>query len=194
MNELQWKRCKVAAWTVLSLVVILWIIEIIDVVLLGNSLNLWGIYPRSLDGLTGIVFWPFLHGNLDHLVNNTFPLLIMGWFVALNSQKQFLKISAFISLLSGLMVWLFAVSADIHLGASGLVFGFFGFLIMKGILEKDNSSILVAVAVVFFYGSSIFVGLLPIYPGISWEGHLAGLISGIIAAKVFKNPISKINA
>ncbi len=161
---------------------LVWIIEVINN-LLGHRLDVFGIYPRAIDKLPGIFFWPFLHGSLRHLVLNTTPLLVMGFFVALRGPSMFLKTTLLITLVGGLGVWLFGRPA-FHIGASGLVFGYFGYLVAMGIYERRLGSLAVASLTLFYYGGLIF-GILPTDSFVSWEGHLFGLAAGILAARLF---------
>lgn len=177
-----WKSSSVY---MLSLTGMLWAIEVINSSL-DHSLNIFGIYPRTLDGLPGVVFWPFLHGNIQHLMVNTTPFLVLGWFVALRGAKTFIQTSLLILLIAGLGVWLFGRSSY-HLGVSGMVFGYFGFLVARGIYERSMAALFIASLTLFYYGGFI-VGILPAGGRISWETHLFGLIAGIFAARQIPLP------
>lgn len=161
-------------------VILLWAIQVVNA-LFGNTFNRYGIFPREMDGLYGVMIWTFLHGNFQHLMMNTTPLLILGYFVALRGTRVFFATSFMVIVLGGLGVWIFGRPA-IHIGASGLVFGYFGFLIVIGIYERDPGALLIGVVVLFYYGGMIF-GVLPNERFISWEGHLFGLLAGVFAAK-----------
>jgi membrane associated rhomboid family serine protease len=158
----------------------IWVLEVVDV-FLGGALNTYGILPRNLIGLRGILFAPFLHGNFAHLIANTIPFLTLGWFVMLRETSDFFVVTGITMLVSGLGVWLFG-SAGLHIGASGVVFGYLGFLLARGYFERNIPSILLSVIVGFLYGGAIW-GVLPTQPGVSWEGHLFGFIGGVIAAR-----------
>jgi membrane associated rhomboid family serine protease len=127
------------------------------------------------------LFAPFLHGNFAHLIANTIPFLTLGWFVMLRETSDFFVVTGITMLVSGLGVWLFG-SAGLHIGASGVVFGYLGFLLARGYFERNIPSILLSVIVGFLYGGAIW-GVLPTQPGVSWEGHLFGFIGGVIAAR-----------
>ncbi len=161
-------------------VTLIWVLEIVDIVL-GGALNAYGILPRHLIGLRGILFAPFLHGNLPHLIANTIPLVTLGWFVMLRKTSDIFVVTAITMLVSGLGVWLFG-SAGLHIGASGVIFGYLGFLLLRGYFERNVPSILLSLIVGFLYGGALW-GVLPTVPGISWEGHLFGFIGGILAAR-----------
>ena len=158
----------------------IWVLEVVDV-FLGGALNTYGILPRNLIGLRGILFAPFLHGNFAHLIANTIPFLTLGWFVMLRETSDFFVVTGITMLVSGLGVWLIG-SAGLHIGASGVVFGYLGFLLARGYFERNIPSILLSVIVGFLYGGAIW-GVLPTQPGVSWEGHLFGFIGGVIAAR-----------
>jgi membrane associated rhomboid family serine protease len=165
-----------------GLVTVIWAVGIVDLVL-GGALNAFGIWPHHVIGLRGILFAPFLHGSWGHLIANTIPFLVLGWFVMLQETSDFFVVSAMTMLISGLGVWLFGSPNSVHIGASGLIFGFLGFLLLRGYFERNFPSILLSLIVCFLYGSTIW-GVLPTQPGISWEGHLFGFIGGAIAARL----------
>uniref|UniRef100_A0A832M2W2 Rhomboid family intramembrane serine protease n=1 Tax=Oscillatoriales cyanobacterium SpSt-402 TaxID=2282168 RepID=A0A832M2W2_9CYAN len=160
----------------------LWILELVDTVLLRGQLNRLGIRPRHLIGLRGILFAPLLHGDLAHLAANTIPLAVLGWLIMLNGLNTFLLVTAIVWLVSGLGVWVLGGANTMHLGASGLVFGYFGFLLLRGYFEQSFSAIAIAVLVGLLYGSMIW-GVLPIHRGKSWQSHLFGFIGGGIVAR-----------
>ncbi len=167
--------------TICLLVSCIWVVEVVNN-LQGHRLNSLGIYPREIETLPGIVLWPLLHGNLQHLVMNTTPLLFMGFFVALRGPSLFIKSTLLIVVLSGSGVWVFGRSAY-HIGASGLVFGYFGFLVAIGVYEKSISGLAIASITLFYYGG-IVVGVLPTSGFVSWEGHFFGLCAGVLAARL----------
>ncbi|MEL7466526.1 MAG: rhomboid family intramembrane serine protease [Pseudomonadota bacterium] len=147
----------------------------------GFRLNFtFGLIPREVMGIDGIVGMPFLHGDLPHLISNTAPLILMGGLLAATATRALVAVNAVIVLLGGGLVWLFG-SSGIHIGASGLVFGWFGFLIARGLVDRCPVTMSVAVIVVVIYGSLIW-GVLPNQPGVSWEAHLFGAIAGAAAA------------
>lgn len=177
--------------TICVLVIIIWCVELLNSIL-NHSLNDYGVYPRKLQSLPGILFWPFLHGNLQHLIMNTFPLMVMGFFVATRGVGRFVLVSLFITIIGGLGVWCIGREAY-HVGASGLVFGFFGYLVALGIYERSLVPMAVSSFIVFCYGGLIF-GVLPGESFVSWEGHLAGLCAGILVARLsFERKLSTAN-
>ncbi|MDJ1183510.1 rhomboid family intramembrane serine protease [Roseofilum casamattae] len=158
-----------------------WAVEIIDVLIYRGHLDRYGIYPRYIPGLRGIVWSPFLHGDFTHLIANTAPFLILGWLVMLQETADFFWVSAIAMLVGGMGVWLFG-SPAFHIGASGVIFGYLGFLLSRGFFERNFPSIALSLGVGFVYGGLIW-GVLPGQPGVSWEGHLFGFIGGVIAAR-----------
>ena len=158
----------------------MWLIEVFERIS-GFNFDAWGIRPRSLKGLPGILLSPFLHLDFQHLIANTLPFVILGGLVLVSSARTFISVSLNIIVLAGLGVWLIAGRQEIHIGASGLVFGYFGFLIMRGWFERSLSSIFIAVVVFAVYGGMIW-GVLPVQRGVSWEGHLMGFLAGAAAA------------
>jgi membrane associated rhomboid family serine protease len=161
----------------------IWLLEFVDLFIFRNALNLYGIRPRTISGLWGILFAPFLHGGLGHLMANTIPFLVLGWFVMLREISDFFLVSLITMLASGLGVWLFGSANSIHIGASGVIFGYFGFLLSRGYFERSAVGIAFSLLVGTLYGSLIW-GVLPIRNGISWEGHLFGFLGGVLAARL----------
>jgi membrane associated rhomboid family serine protease len=164
-------------------VAVMWIVEIVDWFLLGGRLNAYGVRPRSLDGLRGILFMPFLHANFAHLTANTLPFVTFGGLIILRKTSDFLLVTIVTMLVSGLGIWLTGAPHSVHIGASGLVFGYFGFLLLRGYFERSILSIFLSLGVAFLYGGIIW-GVLPSQPGVSWQGHLFGFIGGIVAAQM----------
>ncbi|NJL91666.1 MAG: rhomboid family intramembrane serine protease [Coleofasciculaceae cyanobacterium SM2_1_6] len=163
-------------------VALMWVFEIIDFFVFQGSLNRFGIRPRDIQGLWGILFVPFLHGDFNHLMGNTVPFLTLGWLVMLQETSDFFIVTAIVMVVSGLGTWLTGSPDSIHIGASGVVFGYLGFLLFRGYFLRNVPSIVVSIIVGVFYGSFIW-GVLPLKDGVSWEGHLFGFIGGAIAAK-----------
>ncbi len=165
---------------VFYLIAIIWLIEIVNL-LTGHAFYQWGILPRNIDGLPGIIIHPFIHGSLQHTILNSLPLLILGSFVALEGRAAFVKTTIFIVLVGGLLLWLMGRSSY-HIGASLLVFGYFGFILSKAFYTKTIRSILVAIITIFMYGGIVY-GLVPLDNRVSWEGHLFGLIAGVLSGR-----------
>jgi len=165
---------------------IMWVTEIVDTVL-GGRLDINGIIPRSIAGLDGILWSPFLHDGFSHLISNTLPLAVLSGLVLLQGVRRWIYASIIIVIVGGLLVWAFAIgSNEVHIGASGWIFGLFGFLVVSAILERKLMSIGIGLVTLFFYGSTMMLGFIP-RPGLSWEGHLFGFIAGIVAARILAN-------
>ncbi|WP_371156512.1 rhomboid family intramembrane serine protease [Jannaschia sp. 2305UL9-9] len=161
-------------------VAVLWLVQTVNWAT-GYSLNpAFGLIPRHAAGLDGIAGMPLLHGGFAHLASNTPPLLIMGALLALTATRALFTVNAIIILLGGALVWLFGSSA-IHVGASGLVFGWFGFLVTRGLVDRSPVTLAAALVVGVLYGAMIW-GVLPGQPGVSWEAHLFGAVAGAAAA------------
>lgn len=154
----------------------MWGLELIDWATGGALDRALGLRPRDPAGLIGLVGAPFMHANVAHLAANTIPFVVLGLFVLLRGIPTFVKTTAFIAIAGGLLVWIAGRDAN-HIGASGVIFGYFGYLLAIGFFERSFKAILVAGVVAFLYGGIIF-GVLPSDPRVSWEGHLFGFIAG----------------
>lgn len=165
---------------------LLWIIQIINSVLFQGRLAGLGIHPRSLEGLWGILFAPFIHVSFAHLIANTVPLLVLGWLVMLRQKRDLITVSALAALVGGLGTWLIAPALTVHVGASILIFGYLGYLLFRGIFERRFWPIVGSVVTFFLYGGALF-GVMPGQVGVSWQGHLFGLIGGILAARLLRS-------
>jgi membrane associated rhomboid family serine protease len=153
--------------------------------LTGGALLSLGIIPRSVVGLRGIVFAPLLHGNLSHLLLNSISFAILGWLVMLRDPRHFTFVTAVSMLSSGLLAWLLGAPGFVHVGASGVIFGYLGFLMLSGWYARNVASILISLIVTFVWGGVIF-GVMPGQDGISWQAHLGGLIGGVLAAREYR--------
>jgi membrane associated rhomboid family serine protease len=164
-----------------TLVAIMWGVEILDVGVFRNGLDSFGILPRNPIGLRGILFAPFLHGGFAHLQANTVPFLILGWLILSESIAHFVMVSVICIVVGGFGTWVFGATA-FHIGASGVIFGYLGFLLARWYFDRSIRSAIIALAVGSTYGAVLW-GVLPTMPGVSWEGHLFGFLGGIIAAR-----------
>ncbi len=167
---------------VIALAGAMWLLEIFDTIL-GGDLDAYGIEPRDSDGLTGVVAAPFLHAGFGHLISNTIPFLILGVVIALGGALRVLAVTAIVVLVSGFGTWLIAPDHSLHIGASGVVFGYASYLLARGIFDRDLTEIAVGVVVGAVWGGTLIAGLEP-QEGISWQGHLFGAIGGVVAAGV----------
>ena len=151
----------------------------------GGALMQYGVIPRTLTGLRGILFAPFLHANMQHLIANTIPFLAMGWLVMLRDARHFLPVTLFAMLGSGLMAWLLGAPGSVHIGASGVIFGYFGFLLLGGWYARSFVSIMLSLLVAVLWGGLV-LGIAPGQTGISWQSHLGGFIAGVLAARRYR--------
>ena len=159
----------------------MWSLEIVDLVP-STPFDRWGVRPRTVRGLFGIAFAPFLHVSFGHLIANTIPFVVLGAAIALGGIRQIVEVTVIVAVVSGLGVWLFGSANTVHLGASGLVFGYLTYLVTRGLIARNVWWILGGLVVLAFYGGLLW-GLLPT-PRVSWLGHLFGAIGGVLAAWV----------
>lgn len=159
-----------------------WLSEIVDF-FVDHKLDKYGVRPHQLVGLRGIAFAPFLHAGFGHLIGNTIPFAVLGVLIALGGLRQLLSVTVIVGVISGLGMWVFGSSNQVHIGASGVVFGFLAFLLARGVFAKNIRQILLGVLVAMVYGGMLW-GVLPTSSGVSWQGHLFGAIGGVVAAKL----------
>jgi membrane associated rhomboid family serine protease len=171
----------VALAAVAGMIVLMWALEVIDAIAPGQPLDAYGIHPRDVAGLPEIVTAPFLHVGFGHLISNTLPFAVMGAAIALGGLARVILVTAIVAVVSGMGVWLIAPSNEVHLGASGLVFGYATYLVTRGILSRRLAELAIGVIVAAVWGISLLQGLLP-QERISWQAHLFGAIGGVIAA------------
>jgi membrane associated rhomboid family serine protease len=168
-----------------GLVGLMWLIEVIDTATNG-SLDQYGIISREPRGLIGILTAPFLHLGFGHLVSNTLPLVTLGAVIAISGAARLFSVTAIVVVLGGFGTWLISPPNMITIGASGLVFGYASYLILRGLFNRRLGQVLVGIVVVMVWGSALLGGLLP-QDGISWQGHLCGGIAGVLAAWVLSD-------
>lgn len=170
--------------------VVLWVVHLLSL-LFNEDLSKLGLLPRNLVGLLGIFTSPLIHADFSHLISNTIPLIILGWIIFSFYPKVSYILFLFIYFVTGMLVWIFARQV-FHIGASGVVYGFVSFLFFSGIFRRDNKSISLALVITFLYGGLVW-GMIPGWKGISWESHLFGAITGLVAAYLFRkiDPPSK---
>jgi len=162
---------------------VLWGMYILTL-LTGRKLLYLGIIPRHLLGLIGIIFAPFLHADFNHIFFNTIPLLVLSDFVLINGLPYFIKTLTSIMLISGLLTWAFARPA-IHIGASGVITGLWSLLMINAYQHPSLTTIILGIICIYYF-AGIFLGIFPSQKGISWEGHLFGLISGVLTGWMIK--------
>ncbi len=171
-------RWLTAAESIAILLLVLAAVEVADH-FLPTDLDGFGVEPRTLRGLRGIVLAPLLHAGLGHLLANAVPFLMLGFLILLRGWREFALVTMVSAIFSGGLAWLLGTNGTVHIGASGLVFGYFGFLIARGLFERSLSAAVVALVVGLCYGGLLW-GLLPSQAGVSWEMHTGGLVGGAL--------------
>jgi len=165
-------------------IALMWMVFFASVVSGGHLLVL-GIIPRTAIGLRGIFLAPFLHGSVAHLVSNTISFLFLGWLVMLRDRNHFLPVTVYAMLASGITAWLFGAPGSVHIGASGVIFGYLGFLMLAGWYSRSYASIALSILVTIFWGPMV-LGVIPASAGISWQAHLGGFLGGVLAARQYR--------
>lgn len=167
---------------IVMLTALCWLVFVVNNLILDGHLSRYGIIPRHLSGLPGIIWAPFLHASFQHLAANTLPLLILGGIICARSDGEFTLATVGGILLGGGLTWLIARNAD-HIGASGLIFCYFGYLASLAYFKRNIGTLLLSLVCIFGYGGMLR-GILPTSAAVSWEGHLAGLAAGVALAWV----------
>ncbi|MDP2710752.1 MAG: rhomboid family intramembrane serine protease [Solirubrobacteraceae bacterium] len=167
---------------VAAMIALMWVTEVVDVVV-DHNLDNYGIHPRDVDGLPEIFAAPFLHVGFGHLVSNTVPFAAMGAAIALGGLARVALVTLIVTVVSGLGTWLIAGANTVHLGASGVVFGYASYLVSRGIFTRRPFELAIGAIVVVVWGIGMLQGLLP-QERISWQAHLFGAIGGVIAASM----------
>lgn len=168
---------------VLVFVSVLWLIRLFQVYT-GADFYFLGILPRTLQGLAGILFSPFVHGDYEHLLSNTLPLLVVGTGLFYFYREVSIRVIAMVWLFTNVWVWI-AARQDFHIGASGLIYGFVCFQFFSGLFRRNKNLLAISFLVTFLYGSMVW-GILPVSQTISWESHLFGSVAGVFAAVYFR--------
>ncbi len=170
-------QTKINADHLLIILSIPWIVFFITL-LTGKRLLILGIIPRTLYGLPGILFAPLLHANFNHIFFNSIPLVVLSNFILIQGLPYFLYVTLYITLLSGFLIWCFA-KPGIHIGASAVITGYWA-LLVGDIYQQGTVTALILGVISLYYFAGIFLGVFPGKKGVSWEGHLFGLIAGFI--------------
>jgi membrane associated rhomboid family serine protease len=165
---------------------LMWAVQLINA-LDSYKLDRDGLYPRNVSHLWGILTAPFLHASFWHLISNTVPFAVLGLIIALRGAARLAVVTGIVIVLGGLGTWLIAPSGSVTVGASGLVFGYAGYLIARGVFDRSVLELLVGAVVAVFWGGALIASLLPHY-GVSWQGHLCGGIAGVLAARILASP------
>lgn len=160
----------------LAAMIVVFVVEL----LIPGDLSGFGIRPRSIGGLTGVVLSPFLHGNIFHLIANAAPILVMGVMLSMLDPKLFIYRTVVLIVASGLLTWLISTSGVV-VGASGLAFAYWAYLIVNGVKTKKMKDIIISLLTIILYGALLF-SLFRYIPGVSWAGHFSGAIVGALFA------------
>lgn len=180
-------RVPAAAALMVSWVALLWVLEAIDVIS-GHRLDSLGIEPRRPGELIDVIPSAFTHFGFEHVASNSLPLLVLGFIAALRGIARFLAVAFTIMVIGGLGVWLVAPAHTNTAGASGVIFGLFAYLLVRGFVDRRALDVVVGLIVGLLYGSILW-GALPTATGVSWQGHLFGLIGGVVAAFLFRERV-----
>jgi membrane associated rhomboid family serine protease len=164
-------------------IILLWLIKIIEMSE-GIDLFYYGIFPRRLSGLIGIITSPLIHANFNHLINNTVPLFFLSLAIFFFYYKVAFKVYFFSYFLTGICVWALA-RPSYHIGASGLIYAFGSFLFFGGIIRQNINLLAISLLVSFIYGSMVW-GIFPYKPDMSWESHLMGMMVGLGLAIAYR--------
>ncbi len=173
---------------VLGVLAVMWVLEIIDLPLDGR-LDRFGIRPRELGGLDGVLFAPFLHDGFEHLIANTVPFLLLGGAIALGTIRRWAVVTIVVALVGGVATWLLGPAHTLVIGASGIVFGDLGYLVSRGFFQRRIGYIVGGLVTLVVYGGILW-GLLP-RPGVSWQGHVFGMLAGVLAAWILHRPAAR---
>ena len=186
-------RAVAAAKLMAGWVALLWVLEAVDAVT-GHALDAYGIVSREPAELADIIPAAFIHFGFGHVAGNSIALLVFGFLAALGGIRRFLAVSLLIVVVDGLGVWLISPSHTNTAGASGLIFGLFGYLVVRGFVDRKLLDVGVGLLVGVIWGSTILLGISPANTEVSWQGHLFGLIAGVAAAFAFRRRARKSSA
>lgn len=186
------KRGRIATGATFAFgyVAVLWIVHLVNTFLFGGGLTYFGIHPLDFNGLLGIIFSPLLHTNFEHLISNSISGAIFCFLVGLSGRRAWWEVTILVVLIAGIGTWLLGGPGTNHIGASGLVYGWWAYLLLRGIFNRSLSQIALGVVLGIFY-SGMAWGVLPIYEGASWQAHLFGAIGGVIAGSVITSDDTK---
>ena len=176
-------RLRTATALTVGFLVIEWSIQIVNVVLFGNELGQFGIHPLDFNGIWGIFTAPLLHANFEHLIGNSVPGAVFCFLIGLSGRKAWWEVTIIVVLIAGVGTWLLGGPGTSHIGASGLIYGWLTYLIVRGIFNRSLIQFITGLVLGFAYSGLIW-GVLPIYEGVSWQGHLFGAIGGVVAGMV----------
>ncbi|HET7723653.1 MAG TPA: rhomboid family intramembrane serine protease [Propionibacteriaceae bacterium] len=177
---IDWRRLRTGALVMAAVVAVLWLIEGVDT-LTNHALDGLGIRPWNIEGLDGIVFAPLLHASFAHVAANSLPLFVLGTAIWASGLRQWVVATVTGWVTSGILAWLLTPIHYLVLGASGVIFGWITYLIVRGFLSRRWPHIVLGLVIAFLYGS-VLLGVFPMSTGVSWQGHLGGALGGVLAA------------
>lgn len=181
-------KLRKSIYITLTILAIIWLVKIVETTW-QVDFGTYGILPRTLSGTIGIVTAPLIHGDIYHLLSNSFPLMILGVTFFYFYDRVAPLVLLLIYLMTGFWVWIAAREGYYHIGASGVVYGLLSFLLVSGFLRKDRRSLSISFIILFLYGGTFFFGMIPGDGRVSWESHLMGAIAGIFCAVYFRNAL-----
>tara|TARA_B110000459_G_scaffold177533_1_gene202179 strand:- start:356 stop:1027 length:672 start_codon:yes stop_codon:yes gene_type:complete len=184
MNAIEKKKIISTLFIPCLFLLMMWLVKIIEMNLPFSFVR-YGVFPQTIDGLKGILFSPFIHKDFTHLINNSYPILILGGILFAIYRKIATQLFVWLYFIAGFWLWVIG-RPSFHIGASGIIYALASFLLVSGIIRKNPRLTSVSMLVIFLYGSMIW-GLLPTKEPISWEGHLAGFIAGLLVAIFYRN-------
>jgi membrane associated rhomboid family serine protease len=170
---------------------ILWLVEVVNAATGRDLTQAGGIVARDFGSLVNILTSPFVHGSVDHLMANALPLFSLGLIAAIPSPRRFLWMTLVVILVGGLGIWLTSPANTVTIGASGVVFGYFSYLLLRGLVDRRPADVLVSIGIAIAYGSYMWSAVGIGTTGVSWQGHVSGLVGGVVAALVVRTPKRK---
>ncbi|MFB7615604.1 rhomboid family intramembrane serine protease [Kitasatospora sp. NPDC056181] len=182
-----------ALFTMLGVLAVIWLVQLVNWTDDYGLSREWGLRSQRLDELPDMFTMPLLHGSWEHIEANSWPLFAFGFLAAYRGMQKFLWVSLVIVLTGGLTIWLFERPEGVTVGASGMVYGYFGYVVLRGLLDRNPLDAVVGVVIAAVY-AYVLLGVLPGDPGISWLGHLGGLIGGVAGAWLLRNRTPRASA
>jgi len=184
MNKTERKALLNILFFPILFLIIMWMVKLTEEIF-GHNFADYGVFPQNLNGLKGILFSPFIHSDFEHLINNSYPILILGGMLFFFYKKIAKQLFLWLFFIAGFWLWIIG-RPSFHIGASGIIYALAAFLFISGIIRKNPRLSAVSMLIIFLYGSMIW-GVLPTKEHISWEGHLSGFMAGIIVAIFYRN-------
>ncbi|HAT1132149.1 TPA: rhomboid family intramembrane serine protease [Corynebacterium striatum] len=176
-------RIRTGISLAVGFLVVEWLVQITNFLIFGGALSNYGIRPLDFNGIWGIFTAPLLHANFEHLIGNSVPGAIFCFLIGLSGRKAWWEVTIITVLVAGIGTWLLGGPGTSHIGASSLVYGWLAYLIVRGLFNRSFSQTALGVVLGFAYSGLVW-GVLPVYEGVSWQGHLFGAIGGVIAGMI----------